>query len=260
VGEFEIRRTGLFMKRAILILCFLQIFVALSYPQPQRPAAPKLIKAWNELATMSLWEDVRVDLIVPGSAGQAGKTQKISAKVVSFQPPGAGSSFYLALIDDPNTQETYIIRGVQTFYVSDKVGLTGYFIRPGGVRWDRSYVRVPTSNASNAVQQFVTTFNTDKLAEAVGPARESRISLGSAAPSWFFQNGRGSSQPAELDVASVEVVDQLMRLELRNVTSKMAATIWIDRREHKLVRSVVDGREMDITKPFGGVTPTGPPQ
>src|SRR5262249_42898779 len=123
------------------------------------------------------------------------------------------------------------------------------------ILWNGSYVRVPTSTAASVVRQFATTFNNDKLTEAAH--KISQMDIRSAAPLWFFTNGRGSSQGFAPEVTSVEVVGQLMRLDLRNLPSKTAGTLWIDRQERKLVRSVVDGQEMDITKINGGVLPTG---
>ena len=48
-------------------------------------------------------------------------------------------------------------------------------------------------------------------------------------------------------VDSVDVTDDLMRLEIHNPKTMKPATFWIDLKARKITKSVVVGQEMELT-------------
>jgi hypothetical protein len=94
--------------------------------------------------------------------------------------------------------------------------------------------------------------NEEKLVQA--DQKFSHISLVNGAPFEFFTaNSLGGSQPGFPTITSAVLNDGMLQIDLTSSGGVYKGRFWIDLHARKLIRSVVNGQEMDITKMFGGV-------
>ena len=79
------------------------------------------------------------------------------------------------------------------------------------------------------------------------------IYLKPCTPQDYFGHGEGRITSVSLE--SVDMEGGLLKLAVKQYETKVPAVIWIDMKSKKVVKSVVNGVEMDINKPV--VTPEG---
>ncbi len=73
------------------------------------------------------------------------------------------------------------------------------------------------------------------------------IKLNQAAPKHFFNAGStDSSQPGRATIKHFELIGDTLRLEIVSEGDKFNGNFWIDLRSSKVVRSIVDGKEMPV--------------
>ena len=136
-----------------------------------------------------------------------------------------------------------------SFYISDGLIFKGYTVDPGILIWSDSYLELPDSvNESYAISQFETNFNAQKFNQEWNKRRVNRIELRQAAPQFYFSDGPypGGGTPLP-KVESVDLTDGVLHLDIRNPVTKMPASFWIDLKAKKVIKSVVDGQEMDLS-------------
>jgi hypothetical protein len=105
-----------------------------------------------------------------------------------------------------------------------------------------------------AIARFDTEFDGEKLWQIERAALlTNRIGFAPAVTVYYFSDAPspGGGLPIPTTEA-VELVDDLLRINLRNPVTQKTASIWVDLKNKKITKSVVDGQEMDLTtgKPY----------
>lgn len=217
--------------------------------------------ATNEPSTIKIIEpskNITVRLVVPGSDSFhiKGQTKEIAAKEIfyNFVPKpdsGMASSFLNAAsleIHDPDARKICFIDPDHSFYISDSLTVKGYTVGPGVLIWSDSYLELPDSvNESYAISQFETNFNAQKFNQEWNKRRVNRIGLDQAAPQFYFSDGPYGGGTPLPRVESVEMTDGVLHLDIRNPVTKTPSSFWIDLQTKKVIKSVVDGQEMDLS-------------
>jgi hypothetical protein len=210
------------------------------------------------------WTDTTITLVVPGSSGPPATkcvTETVTVRRAIYQvvpKPDPGSipeAFSILEIDDPSTKQWCFIDGQHSFYVSDRSGIRGFTVGPGMLNWTSSYFEVPDTNASAAaIAQFEKDFNTQKLSqELLNRITANRIVLGQAVPQFYFSDAPAPGGVMVIPlVDAIDLSDGILRLDIRHPNTQQPGSIWIDLAAKKVIRSVIDGQEMDLNtgKPF----------
>ncbi len=199
-----------------------------------------------KLQTTKPWEETTIKLIVPGSSGPTrttSKSENLNAKSVQY-----GSRFPLAAVFDPHTRTSYIVSGGQTFYISDSSGMIACFLFGGKLGCRKDYFKMSKSggNLDLLISRFISEFDEQKLA-----SQEDKnlfgVSLSVAAPFGFFTaQSLGGSQPGTPSIKAIDLTDGLLRLDLVSEGGKFAGSFWIDLKARKVIKSIIDGQEMDL--------------
>jgi hypothetical protein len=111
----------------------------------------------------------------------------------------------------------------------------------------KSYVEIPTASGGEeaAIARFAAQFDDAKLAQA--NKNPDGVILAHAAPPAFFTAGSaGGSQPGKPTIKAFDLSDSILRLDLVSEGGKFTGSFWIDLKEKKTIKSVVDGVEMDL--------------
>jgi hypothetical protein len=246
-----------------LFLIFLWIGAVSAQTAPSsNPAAGDAAK----LSPYSPWADVKINLLIPGTSGPPYVKSKM-VEVPARRAFYTRYDSYLA-IDDPYTQKTYILNGydvlpfhkngIEEFYISQDSGPVFCWVNPGAIMFGWTYVELPTAPGSmaKAIAQFEAEYDRDKLDKFNREMifeKFSAIDLKAAAPIFYFDDvpapGCTTLPP---DIESLDLMDGILHMNVRNPMTKIPATFWIDLKARKVIESVVDGQQMDLTtgKPF----------
>lgn len=193
-----------------------------------------------ELATLQLWDDVVIDLVVPGGSGARSRVQKLTAKTTHYKLAAPPESFSLCMISDPHTNVTYMFTlGRQSFYISNGEDLLGFTVGAGSVVWTGSYFKAPTTSGQQEVLA--------QFALALGDGRPTSshqaISLKPGVP-MDFVIANATSQGVAPTISDIEFSDGILQLTLRSAVEKHDGRFWIDLNAGKLMRTIVDGKEV----------------
>ena len=178
----------------------------------------------------------------------------------------AGIRITILAVDDPYTKKTCILDGpvnlnngsrpiFYQFYVSDGPGLRGYGIGPS-IDWRGSYLELPTAPGSmdRAIARFEAEFDGAKLLQIdKSVAFTNTVLFRSAAPFYYFSDAPSPGGAMVIPTTeSLDLTDGVLRMDVRNPSTKIPATFWVDLKAKKVIKSVVNGQEMDLTtgKPF----------
>jgi hypothetical protein len=207
----------------------------------------KITKPWNE---------VTITFIVAGYSGLPvvkSKTEEIRAKRAVYEFGSESSAdrkeYSMLCIHDLDTGKYAFIDAEHSFYTSAKSRVTGYSVGPGVLVWTSSYAEFPDTNQIDYfISQFEKSFDRQTLYQEEGKRLNiNRIDLNQAAPRWYFSMspapGSGIVIP---EVKSVELTDDILKLSLANPATKMPAEFWVNLKEKKVVKSVVNGQEMNL--------------
>jgi hypothetical protein len=63
---------------------------------------------------------------------------------------------------------------------------------------------------------------------------------------WFSDSPHSGGLLVGPNIEGINVIDSILQLDLRNPKTQKAASIWIDLKSKRVVRSVADGQEMDV--------------
>jgi hypothetical protein len=243
------------MIRTIWVALLITLSSAISpgtiEPPNIEPMKIKIVKPWKE---------ENIFLVRPGSSSQrppvSSKTQQLSALRAVFEfvpkrdPAKNITQFSILIVSDPFTKQKVFIEGEHSFYISKNSGLTGITVGPGVLVWSESYFKVPESeNTNTAIEKFQRTFDSRKLDESWEKrATVNRAGFSQALPRYYCSDapvaGTGIVAPK---VEGIDVTDNILRLEIQNPVRNIPATIWIDLQERKPIKSIVDGKEMDLS-------------
>lgn len=218
------RHRVVFLTQATVLGCV--ILVLTQSIEAQKP------KAWADVKTAASWDDIVVDLVIPGSGTVSSRVEKVKAKVILF-----GSSFPLPLsivaIADPYTSKTCILLAGR-YFISGKSGMVGFSTLHGTLVFYSSFWETPTTpgGMSDAITRFAAEFSERQVADHW--ERTPRVSLvGPNMPSDFYVRG---SQPVDADLQAFEVRDGVLRLATRSYNGALG-TFWVDLATQTLIKT-----------------------
>jgi len=210
-------------------------------PPPPKPA-PNLVTTRGELGVAGSWVDETAKFVVPAMPGRVSTTTNVRVKTIIYRTASAGD-LRLTAISDPHTKYTYVVRGAQTFYVSDDADMIVCLVGSGSLEVRGSLFRTITSDEGDApaLARFATEVDDYRLLAEDG--RVVRIDLTPGVPSRFWTGGATPERTAPL-VSAIHVSRGLLRLDVMGDTGGSKATFWVDLKEMKLLKTAVDGKEV----------------
>jgi hypothetical protein len=168
----------------------------------------------------------------------------------SYIMPSFGN--YWVAVHDPATKVNQIVSEA-AFYVSRDSGIIAFILTPGGgLEWRGSYYEM--SESAGNLDAAIAQFRNEKFDEVMSKElqkKSSAVFLRDAAPLYFFEATPGSSQPGDATISAIDVTDGILRLDLLSPGGEFKGSFWVDLSARKLVRAIVDGQEMDLSKPGG---------
>lgn len=206
------------------------------------PASIKTVTTRGELRDLSSWQQTTVTIVTGERGGTPAKDDRVPAWTVIYRAPTPPGMFQLALVQDPRTRLSYVIRGNQTFYVSESSDLLACQLATFYLIAVHSYFRSEHADSRQVViDRFVSTVIDDRLSQL--DHRLWRIDLRQGVPFEFFTAGSlGGAQPGTPTVTSVVMDGAALQLEVMSAGGKYKGTFWIDLNAQQLLRSSVDGK------------------
>ena len=188
------------------------------------------------------WSAGTARLIV-AAAETGGATRSADVDIKSVYYTGRSVGIFLGLIPDPNTGRTYVVRGGQSFYVSNAGGLFSCMVSSGSVILTRSvFDERSTVNERELLGRFVSAVDHARLVEW---SKGTAIDLKVGVPfSFWTAHGGFDSQPGSPSIIGVEIARGHMQLDLRSEDGRHQGSFWIALADSKLLRSVIDGKEV----------------
>jgi hypothetical protein len=230
---------GGFLSSAAVLVALLSGGPYVVEGSQELPMKQGIVTELSALSNPRSWLDESTMLVSPGT----NIVEKISAKAVIYQR--ATGPLFLAIVPNRHTGYVHLVRWAQTMFLADGEELWGCQITPGDVFLARSYARRPMpATLDLAITGFVPDFDVDKLSQA--DAKRATISLEPGVPHEFFLMGSNpnSSTTGRLSIASVEFVARILQLNLVSDGGKFNGSFWIDLDSQKLLRTVLDGKEV----------------
>jgi len=216
-----------------------------------------------KLEIVESWKSNSVRLAPGGQARTLSKTEEIPAKRAIYEiapnPIKGRAQYSMVLIHDSRGKKQAVLDGDHSFYISTPTGIKGYTLLPGGdLIWSGSYLELPDSqNGDTVIAQFEKSFDSQRLIhEWEQRLSVNRLALRQVVPQFFFSDGPYfGSGLVDPQVESVDVTNGILRLSIKNPRTLKVADIAIDLNAKQVVKSVVDGAEMDVStvktnKPF----------
>jgi len=227
-----------------------------------------------KLHLLTPWFTVNVKFLLVGrstSPTTQSKILNVAGKMAVYNIPDqtnntlARLKFTVLVIDDPIRKQTCVIAGnelsvksdssLQNFYVSNNSGLKFYGAN-SGINWQESYLELPSASGSTdkAIARFEAEFDGNKLLQLDRiVAKYNRVNFDVAATPYYFSD---SPNPGGMDIFmnidTVDLTDEVMCIGMTNPNTKKQASFWVDLKASKVIKSKVDGVEMDLTtgRPF----------
>ncbi len=195
-----------------------------------------------ELSNIQSWDDTSVTLIVPAVTSTPTHSENLRAKAAWYRRPLPPETFHFNVISDPYTKYTYVIRGGQSFYVSDKDDLLACTVGFGNFSWAGSYFKAPTE--PNGAEAILAQFSI-ALGDTSPIKSDYSVSLRNGVPVEFFlADSQLTPKLGIPTVKQVAVSDGVVQLSLLSPGGRYEGTFWIDLRGRRLLRSVIDGTEV----------------
>jgi Leucine Rich repeat len=253
------------LKRLARSLLF---FTIISFAQAQAPAlsgapqepaiTPKTITNHTDLASPQSWTATTAQLLSLTPTGESTGAESVPAKTVDYQPR-SGQPILLSLISDPRTKSSYIVRGEKPFYLTDPSDMLAGMLGSSELILTRSFFKVstPPDGDAGVIRRFAAEIDDQKLQRENAPSRDIRIGLAQNVPFQFWTADSGpSSQPGLPTITAVNTNSGLLRLDLLSPLGKYKGTFWIDIPAAKVVRTVIDGKEVMNQSPNSAVQKT----
>jgi len=194
---------------------------------------------------------------VPGSTGPSAiksKYEEIKVKRAVYEivpnPINGHAEYSMLLIHDPYTKKKILIEGDYTFYVSDNLGMKGFWLGSGVLLSGDSFYELPETNQDDtAIAHFEEDFKPEELRqEQIKRLSVNRMVLRDALSPYYTSDGPyAGGRLVMLQVEAVDLTDGILRLDIRNPVTKIPAIVWIDLKTKKVIKSVVNGQEMDLS-------------
>ena len=165
--------------------------------------------------------------------------------------------FYIAAITNPLTKAICFTDARCSVFFVNNLELTGLSDPAGGyLDCIKSYIEVPAPTngleLNEAISEFEKQFDSIKLSQWLD-AHSVSIPIVSAVPARFFSGPNSSirkSLPPKLE--KIDFTNGVMRLDIKGMNLQQLGTFWVDLQTKKVIKSVVDGQEMDLNtgEPF----------
>ena len=235
---------------------------------------PRLIENWN---------DRSVTLIVPGSSGPIQSTDRVEQvivksatyKVFGFEPEPIilRPPVEITAIRNPLNGRVCFI-GTMDYYLADKTGMMGFSDPASGrLYFIHSFLEMPEAagGLESAIKQFEEQPDLSRGYQRVlssnDPSKPFCPGLLTSAPETFFVADQSDATDTQLE--SISVIDNIMRLDIASIHAKghyvtllsdlnntnfhitnipftNHGSFLIDLNAKKVVKSVIDGQEMDL--------------
>jgi hypothetical protein len=238
------RRSGFL---ALLLPTIWIAIVNVSSFQDPRSVKPKDITNRADMKSPEVWESFTAKLVGSHSAESKTRVLDVKATTVFYRPSGGQVGVQVAIVRDPETGFAYFVRGRQTMYVFFHSDVLACLLDSGSFSWTKSYLRVQIApnREQQAVDRFLAEVSDEKLLQV--DRSVSRVDLRSSAPFEFFTAGSaGGSQPGIPAVVSVDLAAEVLVIDTMSSGSKHRGKFWIDLAAKRVVRSVIDGKEVVI--------------
>lgn len=194
---------------------------------------------------------VVVKLITLGSARadiKKSTIENVTARLVAFR--SRRDNYLMLRIQNPYTGKINFFPDGCDFLIADSGVITWVRLDLGGsLSLAKSFFTTSDAEEETSIAQFrakvggdtsdwLLQYNVDMV---------SLIDLSHAAPFVFFTAGSlGGSQPGQAKITGIETIDKTLRLDLLSDGDVFNGTFWIDIENKKVVKSIVDGQEMEI--------------
>jgi hypothetical protein len=173
-------------------------------------------------------------------------------KVIPSPPQPYWDQFSVLAVHDPYSKKYCLIAAGHTFYALGKSHMTGYTVFTPGIYWSPSYLEMPETEGDLAVAiaKFEKEFDGRKLNDDLLQERRDRVGFQKASPIFYFlAKPVGGADRVVMKVDGYEIMDDIVRVDLRNPSTRAPASYWVDPRQRKVIKSVVDGQEMNVDTP-----------
>ncbi|MGD1085025.1 MAG: hypothetical protein ABSA47_09790 [Verrucomicrobiota bacterium] len=214
----------------------------------------------TRLTIIEPWKDVTIKLVLAGSSAagaQKSKNGETHVKRAVYEivpnPINGIKDYSILMIHDPDVRKIFFIDGEDSFYISDNAGMRGYVLHPGGggggLIWSGSLFELPdTSENDAAIKAFENAFDSQKMkrewGSRLGP---NRMSFRQVVTPWYFaQSPEPGGGLAFSEIEAIDLKDGILRLDVRNPSTQIPASLWINLKAEKVTKSIVDGQEMDM--------------
>jgi hypothetical protein len=203
----------------------------------------------NSMNINKLQKQIMVKLVIPGSSGQLVKKcqiNNVSAREIIYRPTEGSEMYSLAAIYDSHSKKTFIVPSLFDFYISNGSGMLACKLSLGDLVWCKNYFEVikSTGDLDAAIAQFASSSDENVLRQKLNKIY--RVSLRNAAPPLFFTTNSGTSQPTTGTIKTISMTDDTLRLDMISEGGKFTGSFWIDLKAGKIIKSVIDGQEMDL--------------
>jgi hypothetical protein len=210
----------------------------------------------TKLQLSGSWSNVTIKLVLPGSSNPPVKctveeipAQRAVFKVIPRPPSPYWNEFSIIAVHEPHSGKNCLIAADHTFYALDKSGMTGYTVFTSGIYWLPSYLEVADaeSNMPVAIAKFVKEFDGRKLNDGLLEERRVRLGFQKVSPLFYgLEKPVGGAKRVDMKIEAFEITDGVLRVDLRNPFTKAPASFWIEPQQRKIIKSVVDGQEMNV--------------
>jgi|ERR1700722_3891982 len=230
---------------------YLALFISFAFTYAQNIETFAQNLNTNYMKTITTWKNGEAKLVVSGLSDLPSLRSKV--ELIKIKYTQYGSRFPLAVLPDPYTRYNYIVSRCQSFYITYNKDVVGCLLAGGELICKPSYFKMPLSNGDidKTIAEFVSDFDENKLTESESKMFRVPLSLGAPFP-FFTANSLGGSQPGTPTIKAIDLKDYILRLDLLSSGNKFNGSFWIDLKARKLIKSVVDGQEMNLStgKPF----------
>ena len=199
-----------------------------------------------------------ISLVSSNSKSQQYKVEHIQEKlfVASFQHNNVYHGFTGATTDsiigvtDPYTKTSYLYLDQGQIYFSDGSDFIQIGFLDQSIYYYKSAFVESTNGMKAAISQCEAKIDSGKYTSEDFQESRKWISLKACTPRDYFGPRDDES---DVVLGSVDMEGDLLKLAMKQYKTKTPAVFWIDMKSMKVVKSVVNGVEMDVNRPV--ITP-----
>ena len=229
--------------------------------------APSQTKDLTKLTIFKPWRDVTVRLLPPPNPSKAKATGgdfiSVPARQAIFQISpapanynGPFASVEILAIDDPYSHRTFLIRaGENLSYFSNLSDLTAFLFDIPGFFSAKSFMEMPSGLGSmNTLTAKFEAVGAQGVNDDFIPDFK-RVEAGLALPNAYFEMSSNDAKaqpkdystliPPRLESAGWSA-DGLFQIGIRNPSTNVPVTLWIDLKRDAVVKATMDGKEMEL--------------